>query len=103
MRRRTLGRRQMAPSRLGEKLVDLERATSADIFNAPAERVIAQGRLLLCALATLAIQIAPSQPTQYASPAALVLLAYLALAAILVALTRYRFLSPTLRGAVHVA
>jgi signal transduction histidine kinase len=29
-----------------EKLVDLERITSADIFNAPAERVIAQGRLL---------------------------------------------------------
>jgi signal transduction histidine kinase len=93
----------MALAHVSEKLVDLERATSADIFNAPAERVIAQGRLLLCALATLAIQIAPSQPTQYASPAALVLLAYLALAAILVALTRYRFLSPTLRGAVHVA
>ena len=44
---------------VSEKLVDLERTTSADIFNAPAERVIAQGRLLLCALATLAIQFAP--------------------------------------------
>src|SRR5436190_21949529 len=93
----------MALAHVSEKLVDLERATSADIFNAPAERVIAQGRLLLCALATLAIQIAPSQPTQSAAPAALVLLTYLALAAILVAFTRYRFLSPTLRGAVHVA
>src|SRR5207248_11071351 len=80
---------------VSEKLVDLERTTSADIFNAPAERVIAQGRLLLCALASLAIQWAPTQPTQYAEAATLVVFIYLAFAAILVALTRYRFLSPT--------
>jgi signal transduction histidine kinase len=83
------------------KLVDWERITSADIFNAPAERVIAQGRLLLCALAALAIQFSPTQPTQYAATAELILWAYLAFAAILVGLTRYRFLTPTMRGLVH--
>jgi signal transduction histidine kinase len=91
----------MALPRVSEKLVDWERITSADIFNAPAERVIAQGRLLLCALATLAIQFAPTQPTQYAAVAELILWVYFAFAAILVALTRYRFLTPAMRGLVH--
>src|SRR5262249_35675300 len=91
----------MAPPRLSEKLVYLERLTSADIFNAPAERAIAQGRLLLCALAALAIQFSPTQPTQYAATAELVLWGYLAIAAILVGLTRYRFLTPTMRALIH--
>jgi hypothetical protein len=91
----------MARPRLSEKLVYLERLTSADIFNAPAERVIAQGRLLLCALATLAVQVAPTHPIQYAEVAELILWVYFAFAAILVALTRYRFLTPTMRGLVH--
>src|SRR6266566_4218020 len=68
---------------MSERLVDLERITSADIFNAPAERVIAQGRLLLCALATLAIQFAPTQPTQYAAAAELILWVYFAFAALM--------------------
>src|SRR5262249_18592947 len=63
---------------------------------------IAQGRLLLCALATLAVQVAPTQPTQYAAVAELILWVYFAFAAILVALTRYRFLTPTMRGLIHV-
>src|SRR5947199_8789280 len=92
----------MALPRLAEKLVYLERLTSADIFNAPAERVIAQGRLLLCALATLAVQFAPTQPMQYAAAAELILWVYFAFAAILVALTRYRFLSPTIRWLIHL-
>jgi signal transduction histidine kinase len=91
----------MALPRWSEKLVDWERITSADIFNAPAERVIAQGRLLLCALAALAIQFAPTQPTQYAAAAELILWVYFAFAAISVALTRYRFLTPTMRGLIH--
>src|SRR5205809_5115880 len=91
----------MALPHVSEKLVDLERITSADIFNAPAERVIAQARLLLCALAALAIQFAPTPPTQYAATAQVILWAYLAFAAVLVALTRYRFLTPTMRGIIH--
>src|SRR6184192_3459423 len=87
---------------MSERLVDLERITSADIFNAPAERVIAQGRLLLCALATLVIQFAPTQPTQYAAAAELILWVYLAFASILVALTRYRFLTPTMIWLTHL-
>src|SRR5438094_9092171 len=92
----------MALPRLSEKLVYFERITSADIFNAPAERVIAQGRLLLCALATLVIQFAPTQPTQYAAAAALMLWVYFAFAATLVALTRYRFLTPTMSWLIPV-
>ena len=84
----------MALGHLSEKLVDLERRTRADIFNAPTERVIAQGRLLLCALSMFAIQFDPTQPTQYAEAAQLLVWIYFALAAILVALTRYRFLKP---------
>src|SRR5262249_31277760 len=103
MRWETLvGRARMALPHVLEKLVDWERITSADIFNAPAERVIAQGRLLLCALATLTMQFAPTQPTQYAVAAEFILWAYLAFAAIMVALTRYRFLTPTMRGVTHV-
>jgi hypothetical protein len=91
----------MALAHLSEKLVDLERRTRADIFNAPTERVIAQGRLLLCALSMFAILFDPTQPAQYAEAAQLLVLAYFVLAALLVALTRYRFLKPSGRAAIH--
>ena len=93
----------MSLPHVSEKLVGLERVTRAEIFNAPTERVIALGRLLLCALSTLAIQIEPTEPAQYAANAELTLMLYLAFAAILVALTRYRFLSQTTRAAIHFA
>src|SRR5439155_2428828 len=95
--------RHVILANVSEKLVDAERVTSADIFNAPAERAISQGRLLLCALAILAMQFAPIQPMQSSSAIALVLLAYFAFAAILVAVTRYRFLGLRARHAIHVA
>jgi signal transduction histidine kinase len=93
----------MAFARLAERLAGFERATSADIFNAPTERVIAQGRLLVSALSLMAVSLEPTQPTQYGAAVALTLMVYLAFAAILVAVTRYRFLSPAMRGAIHVA
>jgi signal transduction histidine kinase len=93
----------MVAMRLSDKLAYLARATRADMLNAPAERVIAQCRLLLCALSSLAIALEPTQPAQYAEATAQTLLAYLAFGAILVALTRYRFLSPRTCQAIHFA
>ena len=86
-----------------ETLVDLERRTRADIFNAPTERVIAQGRLLLSALSMFAIQFDATQPTQYAEAAQLLVWLYFAFAAILVGLTRYRFLKSRTRLIIHFA
>src|SRR5438105_7353712 len=87
--------------RLSEKLAHLARTTRADMLNASTEQVIAQCRLLLCALSSLAISLEPTQPAQYAAATAFTLFAYLAFSAILVALTRYRFLSPSTRQAIH--
>src|SRR5437763_6754531 len=92
---------RLAP--LSEKLAYLARITHADMFNAPTEGVIAQGRLFLCALSILAIALEPPQPAQYAEATTLTLLAYLAFSAILVGLTRYRFLSSRTRQAIHFA
>ena len=89
--------------RLSDKLAQLARTTRADMLNAPAEQVIAQCRLLLCAVSSLAIVLEPTRPVQYAEATALTLLAYLVFSAILIALTRYRFLSPRTRQAIHFA
>src|SRR5439155_2021088 len=94
---------KVARMRLSEKLAHLARTTRADMLNASTEQVIAQCRLLLCALSSLAISLEPTQPAQYAAATAFTLFAYLAFSAILVALTRYRFLSPRTRQAIHFA
>src|SRR5437016_2796544 len=93
----------MVRMRLSDKLAHLARTTRADMLNAPTEQVIAQCRLLLCALSSLAIALEPTQPTQYAEATALTLFVYLAVSALLVGLTRYRFLSPRTRQAIHFA
>jgi len=93
----------MIRTRLSDKLAQLARATRADVLNAPTEQVIAQCRLLLCAISSLAIALEPTQPPQYADATALTLFAYLAFSAILVGLTRYRFLSPRTRQVIHFA
>jgi signal transduction histidine kinase len=93
----------MSLPNVSEKLVGLERITRADIFNAPTERVIALGRLLLCALSTLAIQLQPTEPAQHAANTQLAMMLYLLFAAILVPLTRYRFLSQRTRAVIHLA
>ena len=88
---------------LSDKLAQLARTTRADMLNAPAEQVIAQCRLFLCAVSSLAIALEPTRPVQYAEATERTLLAYLAFSAILIALTRYRFLSPRTRQAIHFA
>jgi hypothetical protein len=72
---------------VSKKLVGLERITRADIFNAPAERVIALGRLLLCALSTLAVELEPTEPARHAADAQLTVMLYLLFAAIMVPVT----------------
>src|SRR6476646_3034860 len=92
----------MSLPHVSEKLVGLERLTRADIFNAPAERVIALGRLLLCALSTLAIQLEPTEPARHAADVQTTVMLYLLFAAILVPVTRYRFLCPRTAATIHV-
>src|SRR5258705_11669308 len=88
--------------RLSRRVSRSERFTVADVFDAPAERVIAQGRLVLCALSLAAIHLDPTQPARYASAAYDFLIAYSAFAAVLLVVTIWRFLGPTTRVLIHV-
>ena len=81
----------------------IPRTIKSSGFDAPDERVIAQGRFVLCLISLLAVHIDPTQPAQYATAATLVLTAYAALSAGLVALTYYRFLTPTTQHLIHIA
>jgi signal transduction histidine kinase len=81
---------------LGEKIAP------ADVFDAHSEDVIAEGRIILCALSLLAIWLDPGQlgdsPT--ATP---VLIAYSALALALVAIPFWKFPGPVAGYLVHAA
>ena len=70
----------------------IPRTIKSSVFDAPDERVIAQARFVLCLISLLAVHIDPTQPAQYATAATLVLTAYAALSAGLVALTYTGFL-----------
>src|SRR4051812_10155088 len=63
-----------------------EKITRADVFDSPAGRVIAQGRVILCALSLLAIYLDPMQPVRNATASQEVLIAYSALAVALLAI-----------------
>src|SRR6516165_9023349 len=69
---------------LGEKI------TPADVFDAHSERVIAEGRIILCALSLLAIWLDPGQLADSAT-ATQVLIAYSALALALLAIPFWKF------------
>jgi signal transduction histidine kinase len=73
---------------LSQRISRLEQLTAADLFDAPAERVIAQGRLVLSAFALLAVQIEPTEPALYATVVNYLVLTYLLIAVALVVLTR---------------
>ena len=83
----SLGRKQLA---------------SSGILDVPAERVIAQSRFVLCLITLLVTHLQPVQPSQYASAATLILMAYTIFAAGLVALTYHRFVAPTTQRLIHV-
>ena len=81
---------------LGEKI------TPADVFDDHSERVIAQGRIVLCALSLLAIWLDPGQLAD--SPtAAQVLIAYSALALALLAIPFWKFPGSVAGYLVHAA
>lgn len=79
---------------LGEKI------TPADVFDAHSERVIAEGRIILCALSLLAIWLDPVQLADSAT-ATKVLLAYSALALALLAIPFWKFPGPVAGYLVH--
>src|SRR2546430_17702186 len=79
---------------LGEKI------TPADVFDDHSERVIAQGRIVLCALSLLAIWLDPAQLADSAT-ATKVLLAYSALALPLLAIPFLKFPGPVAGYVVH--
>src|SRR5262249_46828054 len=54
--------RAMPLLRSSSRLLRGEKITRADMFDAPSEEVIAQGRIVLCALSLLAIYLDPMQP-----------------------------------------
>ena len=78
-------------------------AVSSDIFDAPAERVIALSRFILCLLSLFIAHLQPTQPAQYASTATLVLVAYTVFSAGLLALTYQRFPALSTQRLIHLA
>jgi signal transduction histidine kinase len=77
----------------------IPRTITSSVFDAPAERVIAQGRFVLCLISLLAVHLDPTQPATVVT----LLTAYAVLSAGLVALTYYRFLTPTTQYLIHIA
>src|SRR6516225_3509277 len=79
-----------------------ERITPADVFDAHSERLIAEGRIILCALSLLAIWIDPGQLADSAI-ATQVLIAYSALALALLAIPFWKFPGSVAGYLVHAA
>jgi signal transduction histidine kinase len=77
-----------------------EKITPADVFDTPRERVIAQGRIILCALSLLAIWLDPVQ-LAHSAIATKVLIAYSALALALLAIPFWKYPGPVGGYLVH--
>jgi signal transduction histidine kinase len=77
------------------------RLRGAGLLDAPAERLIGYGRLLLCAVSLPAIYLDPTQPARFAAAAYAILAAYLAVAAGLALLAPGRRAAPRLALAIH--
>jgi signal transduction histidine kinase len=73
------------------------------ILDAPAERIIAKGRFVLCLISLLSVHLYPIEPAQYSAAVILALTVYTVLSAGLVALTYRRFLSPSIQRLIHFA
>src|SRR5262249_3761996 len=87
--------------RLSRKVARSLRLTPADLFDTPAERAIAQGRLLLCTLCLWAVYLDPAGPLRQGSSAFELLIAYSAFALALVAFTSVRMVEPLGRLSIH--
>jgi hypothetical protein len=72
------------------KLARGENVTPAHIFDCPDERLIAQGRIILCAASLLSIYLDPTLPIRSGTAAHGVVIAYTALAIAFVVLRVWR-------------
>jgi signal transduction histidine kinase len=80
--------RAMPLLRSSSRLLRGEKITRADLFDSPSEEVIAQGRIVLCALCLLAVYLDPMQP----GTAVLgVVVAYSVFAVVLLAIPFWKF------------
>src|SRR5215813_6345688 len=86
--------------RLSRRILLGEKITPADVFDDHTGRVIAQGRVILCAFSLFAIWLDPEQLADSAT-AMKVLLAYSALALALVAIPFWKFPGPVAGYVVH--
>jgi hypothetical protein len=82
------------------KILRGEKITRADVFDAHSEHVIAQGRIILCALSLLAIWLDPMQLADSARASKL-LFGYSALALGLLAIPFWKFPGPVTGYLVH--
>jgi signal transduction histidine kinase len=87
--------------RLPAKLLRGETVSPADVFDAPAERIIAEGRLVLAALSLAALQIDPALITIGNGTATAVLFAYAIFAVGLTVGRVWRFREPVAGYLVH--
>ena len=87
--------------RLPGKLLRGEEVSRADVFDAPAERIIAQGRLVLAALSLIAVQVNPALVTIDNGTAMAVLVAYGIFAVGLTVGRVWRFREPAAGYLVH--
>jgi hypothetical protein len=91
----------MSFSQIIEPVVNRKQPAFSDILDAPAERLIAQSRFGVCLITLLVALLLPGQPTQYATVASLILMAYTIVAAGLLGLTYLRFVAPTTQRPLH--
>jgi len=89
--------------RLWSRISAGTKITQADVFDAPGEWVIAQGRLFLCGLSLLAILLEPPQPPHFASATYILLISYSAYALGLVAATHWRLPDLSAQRGIHAA
>src|SRR5262245_6834856 len=79
------------------------KASHADVFSAPAEWVIAQGRLFLWTLWLVAVYLVPPVPADFATATYVMLIGYSVYAVGLVVVTHWRLPGPTSQRRIHAA
>jgi signal transduction histidine kinase len=78
-----------------------EKITRADVFDNPAELVVAQFRLVLCALGLFAIYIDPLEPASYATAAQVLIIAYSVFAIAVLVIAAVNSPGPTAGYLIH--
>jgi signal transduction histidine kinase len=89
--------------RMWSRMSVAAKVIQADEFDAPAEWVIAQGRLFLCGLSLMAVFFEPPVPAQFASATYAMLISYFAYAVGVVAATHWRLPDPASARGIHAA